>query len=111
MSRMLLGAMVVLMTAAVFLSVGCANRMYYTNTFGRYTLSDADLQYETLFQMKPYQFKRFLTFRDGWWRVDVVKMKEMGISVPELCERYCRLTDIKVPFPVLIDYRLIHDNA
>jgi len=105
-----------LVTAAVLmgtllLSVGCAKRTYYANAFGQYSLSDADAQYQELFQMKPCQYRQFLSFKDGWWRVDVVKMKEMGITVPDLCERYCRTTNIKVPFPVLIDYSLLRDSA
>ncbi|MBW2107126.1 MAG: hypothetical protein JRI36_00455 [Deltaproteobacteria bacterium] len=111
MSRIVIGVVVLMMAGAMLLSLGCAKRQYYANTFGRYTLFDADVQYEALFQMKPYKYRQFLTFKDGWWRVDVVKMRKMGVSVPELCERYCRSTDIKVPFPVLIDYRLIRDNA
>ena len=95
----------------MLLLVGCAKRACYSNAFGEYTLSEADAQYAELFQMKPSQYRQFLTFQDGWWKVDVMKMQEMGITVPDLCERYCRTVNIKVPFPVLIDYSLLRDNA
>ena len=111
MKRILFAATAVTVMGMLFLSVGCSKRVYYSNTFGDYTLSEANAQYAELFQMKPCEYRQFLTFKDGWWRVDVIKMREMGITVPELCERYCRTANIKVPFPVLIDYRLLHDNA
>jgi hypothetical protein len=92
------------------LSAGCAKRVYYTNVFGEYTLSDADSQYEELFQMKPAEYKKFLCFKDGWCMADVNKMREMGVEVATLCERYCRMTDIKVPFPWLVDYDLLRES-
>ncbi len=111
MSRKCLWFFAVLVVGAVVCSMGCAKRVYYANAFGEYSVSDADRQYSELFQMKPCQYREFLTFKDGWWMADVVKMKEMGITVPELCERYCRMTNIKVPFPVLIDYRILRDKV
>jgi len=107
MRRILFAVTVVALMGMLLLSVGCAKRVYYSNAFGDYTLSEADAQYAELFQMKPSEYRQFLTFKDGWWRVDVVKMREMGITVPDLCERYCRTANIKVPFPVLIDYSLL----
>ena len=111
MTRILLVVITAALLGTLLLSVGCAKRIYYANAFGHYSLSDADAQYQELFQMKPCQYRQFLSFKNGWWLVDVIKMKEMGITVPELCERYCRTTNIKVPFPVLIDYRLLRDSA
>lgn len=95
----------------LLLSAGCAKRVYHVNAFGQYSLSDADAQYQELFQMKPSEYRQFLSFKDGWWRIDVIKMKAMGITVPALCERYCRNTNIKVPFPVLIDYNLVRGSV
>jgi hypothetical protein len=93
------------------LSAGCAKRVSYVNVFGEYTLSDADSQYEELFQMKPAEYKKFLCFKDGWWMADVKKMREMGVDVVSLCQRYCRMTDIKVPFPLLVDYDLLREST
>jgi hypothetical protein len=111
MTRTLFAVVTAALMAMLVLSAGCAKRTYYVNAFGEYSLSDADAQYQELFQMKPCQYRQFLSFKDGWWRVDVVKMKEMGITVPDLCQRYCRTTNIKVPFPVLVDYSLLRDSA
>ena len=97
--------------AMLFLSTGCSKRMCYVNVFGDYSLSDARAQYEELFQMKPSEYNQFLSFKDGWWLVDVKKMRAMGIDIPTLCERYCRMENIKVPFPIMVDYDLLRGNA
>lgn len=63
--------------------------------------------YAELFQVKQSQCKEFRTCEAGWWKTDVKKIREMGINVTDLCERYCRVTHIKVPFPLLVDYDLL----
>ena len=90
---------------------GCSSRVRYSNVFGEYTHSDAEAQYAELFQMEPSAYNQFLSFKDGWWIADVKKMRAMGIDVRSLCERYCRMENIKVPFPVLVDYDLVRENA
>ena len=97
--------------AILFLFAGCGKRVCYENVFGSYSLSDAHAQYEELFQMKPEKYNQFLTFKDGWWLVDVKKMRAMGIDVPSLCERYCRMENIKVPFPIMVDYDLLRGDT
>ena len=69
---------------------------------------EAHKQYAELFQMDRSQYQVFLTFENGWWKADVRQMKEMGVNITELCERYCRGSSIKVPFPLLIDYDLLY---
>jgi hypothetical protein len=88
--------------------VGCAKRTLYSNEFGPYTLHEAHRQYAELFQMDPSQYQVFLTFENGWWKADVRQMQAMGVNITELCERYCRAPNIKVPFPLLIDYDLLY---
>jgi hypothetical protein len=92
----------------MIVTVGCAKRAFYVNGFGLYTLDEAHKQYAELFQMDRSQYQVFLTFENGWWKADVRQMKEMGVNITELCERYCRGSSIKVPFPLLIDYDLLY---
>jgi hypothetical protein len=89
-------------------AAGCAKRTLYSNQFGPYTLRQAQKQYAELFQMDPIRYQAFLTFENGWWKADVRRMKEMGVNITELCERYCRAPNITVPFPMLIDYTLLY---
>jgi len=89
-------------------AVGCAKRPMYANEFGPYTLHEAQKQYADLFQMEPGQYQAFLSFENGWWKADVRQMEALGVNVAELCERYCRAPNIKVPFPLLIDYQLLY---
>lgn len=97
--------------AFIFLSTGCSKYAHYKNVFGDYSLSDAQAQYEELFQMKPSEYNQFLSFKDGWWMVDVKKMRAMGIDVPTLCQRYCRTEHIKVPFPILVDFDFLKESV
>lgn len=109
--RKVLAGVVLFSLVMVFVSAGCSRQAHYGNVFGDYSLSDAEAQYGELFQMKPSDYNQFLSFKDGWWMVDVKKMRAMGIDVPTLCERYCRMENIKVPFPLLVDYDLLRENA
>jgi hypothetical protein len=97
----------ILTTGTMLLCAGCAKRVYYSNVFGRYSLAQAYEQYAELFQIKQGQCLNLLTFKDGWWKADVRKIKEMGINITDLHQRYCRTTHIKVPFPMLVDYDLL----
>jgi hypothetical protein len=111
MTRTLCAAFSVVIVGVMVAAIGCTTPMFYDNMFGQYTLSDAHKQYAELFQMEPSQCERFLTFKNGWCKADVRKMRKMGISVTDLCERYCRTKSIKVPFPLLIDYDLLYGHG
>jgi hypothetical protein len=108
MTRTSSAAFYIVIVSAMVAAIGCTKPMFYDNVFGQYTLSDAHKQYAELFQMEPSEYERFLTFENGWWKADVKKMRQMGISVTDLCERYCRTESISVPFPALIDYELLY---
>ena len=107
MTRILCADFAVLMMATMLVTVGCGKRVYYSNVLGQYTIAQAYEQYAELFQVKQSQCKEFRTCEAGWWKTDVKKIREMGINVTDLCERYCRVTHIKVPFPLLVDYDLL----
>jgi hypothetical protein len=102
---------VIVLGAAIgnmIVTAGCAKRTFCANRFGPYTIDEAHEQYAELFQMDRSQYQLFLTFENGWWKADVRRMKEMGVNITQLCERYCRTPNIQVPFPLLIDYKLLY---
>ena len=111
MTRISCVACAIMVMSAMLGAVGCAKRTFYSNVFGQYTLSQAHKQYARLFQMEPRVHEKFLTFENGWWKADVRKMRQMGIEVVDLYQRYCRTASIRVPFPVLIDYELLHGGG
>lgn len=111
MSKILCVAVATLIMGTMTGAVGCAKRCYYSNAFGQYTVSQAHKQYAELFQMEPREYEQFLTFENGWWKADVKKIRQMGVNIADVCERYCRSEDIKVPFPLLINYELVHGSG
>ena len=84
--------------------IGCQ-----ANIFGKYTMYEARYQYEILFEMDWNECLEFLTFKNGWWKADLQILKEKGKSVRKLCERYCRMNELNVPFPMIIDYSLMEN--
>ncbi len=104
-------AFATVITCAMLGAGGCAERLFQSNVFGQYTLSQAHEQYAELFQMQPNRYEKFLTFENGWWKADVRKMREMGIDVGKLCRKYCRTANIRVPFPLFVDYELLRGSG